>query len=600
MATIYPAGLDTTVNIPTVINNITPLNATYFNSLQGAIFAIEGALGVNPAGTSGTVAARLTALQNSTSNITLNTQDLGGTYALPLVIGLQGYPISNQQPQTGNVLTWLGSAWAPIASTDLFSPGGDLSGNGLSQTVIGLQGRPISSQTPTTNYVLTWNGSVWAPAASATNFIVGGNLSGSSGSQTVIAINGATVPASGSLTTGNTLQVNGSNSLTYGPLNLAGGGNYISGVLPSGNQASQSLTLTGDVTGVGTTFSTSTIVANISGSGGVVTFNATIVGNHSNSYPVAFGVETLTLSSDANYVLTGPQLIYPFLRVSSSVSLTATRTITLPGTSGAVYYVFNSTTGGQSLTFQAATGTGVTVPNGLKAVIYFDGTNYVITNVMIGGDLTATSNIAQTVAKINGSSVPAGGALTTGNTLQVSGSSTLTYGALNLAGGSNYVTGVLPTGNQAPQSVGGDLSGTAASATVIRLQNNPVQSGALGISQDGYVLTWVNSASMWEPRASSGGGGGGFITPITTNYNVQPTDTFISVGTLSSIITITLMASPISDDTVVIKDTNGSAAQYPISIAGNGKLIDGLSSITISNNYGYYRLTYTGTQWSVN
>ena len=95
--------------------------------------------------------------------------------------------------------------------------------------------------------------------------------------------------------------------------------------------------------------------------------------------------------------------------------------------------------------------------------------------------------------------------------------------------------------------------------------------------------------------------GSNYVTgPITTNYNVQPIDTFISVGTLSTIITITLMASPISDDTVVIKDTNGSAAQYPIFISGNGKLIDGLSSITISNNYGYYRLTYTGTQWSVN
>ena len=64
----------------------------------------------------------------------------------------------------------------------------------------------------------------------------------------------------------------------------------------------------------------------------------------------------------------------------------------------------------------------------------------------VGGDLTYASH-SFTVAKVNGSTIPAGGALTTGNAPYVSGASALTYSALNLAGGAGWVTGVLPLAN---------------------------------------------------------------------------------------------------------------------------------------------------------
>lgn len=73
------------------------------------------------------------------------------------------------------------------------------------------------------------------------------------------------------------------------------------------------------------------------------------------------------------------------------------------------------------------------------------------------GDVTAgpgSGSQAATVAKVNGATVPAAGALTTGNGLYVSGASALTYSALNLAGGSNYVTGLLPISNIAPGTAG--------------------------------------------------------------------------------------------------------------------------------------------------
>lgn len=73
------------------------------------------------------------------------------------------------------------------------------------------------------------------------------------------------------------------------------------------------------------------------------------------------------------------------------------------------------------------------------------------------GDVTAgpgTGSQAATVAKVNGASVPAAGGLTTGNVLQVSGAAALMYGPINLAGGSNYVTGALPLGNLSPGTAG--------------------------------------------------------------------------------------------------------------------------------------------------
>ena len=64
------------------------------------------------------------------------------------------------------------------------------------------------------------------------------------------------------------------------------------------------------------------------------------------------------------------------LEVTSTVSLTATRSIIVP-TADKVYVVKNSTSGSQSILVTTSSGTGVTVKNGEKRFVYCDGTNVV-------------------------------------------------------------------------------------------------------------------------------------------------------------------------------------------------------------------------------
>ena len=499
-----------------IINGITCVN------VQQALDAITGNLNPNiPLATTG--APGIIQLGGDLNGT-------GSTALSPKVSGLQGRPISNLPPITGQVLTWNGSVWIPETSGGGgggFTAGGDLSGTSTNQTVIGIHGDPVPPPNGT-NTVLIWSGSAFSwttvggggsptgpaggdlegnypdpqvkqitggvlgvvditnPIALGTNpaligeirlsnntgiyarnfagtgdlqlissdqynginigtdafnnttislggsstagiqlgaaagtvvsigqpgsevivsglgghgdgyvavdnsgilswsagsgggggFTAAGDLSGSSSTQNVIKIHGASVPVASALTTGNVLQVIGASALGYAPVNLAGGANFVTGSLPAGSQAAQSLTLVGDTAGVGTTTSTTT-----------------------------------------------------------------------------------------------------------------------------------------TTVKIHGASVHIAGGLTTGNVLQVSGASALSYGPINLAGGANFVTGSLPAGSQAAQVMGGDISGTTAAAVVNKITGNT--GGVVPISSP--ITFGVHPATTGTIRLSSAEG-------ISARNNINTND----------------------------------------------------------------------------
>lgn len=153
----------------------------------------------------------------------------------------------------------------------------------------------------------------------------------------------------------------------------------------------------------------------------------------------------------------------------------ATRTATLPSAaaiSAGRFYLIGSSTGANGVII-AADGTD-TINGAASITVRGWGAAYVVR-------VSSTTWLALEVGpQLNGATVPEAGGLTTGNVLQVSGSAALTYAALNLAGGSNYVTGVLPAANLASATtlaqgavvLAQDLSGTSSAPTVVAITGN--------------------------------------------------------------------------------------------------------------------------------
>lgn len=93
----------------------------------------------------------------------------------------------------------------------------------------------------------------------------------------------------------------------------------------------------------------------------------------------AFSYGTKDMAADADETFTVPDgtaddIRSFYVKFTSAVSLTATRTITLgPNTLSKVWVIENATTGGQDLTISQGSGANATVANGDKVMIVTDG-----------------------------------------------------------------------------------------------------------------------------------------------------------------------------------------------------------------------------------
>jgi len=343
--------------------------------------------------------------------------DLSGSDSCQIVVGLQGNPINNATPNSGDVLTWNGSQWVPAAGpSGSFSAGGDLSGTSTNQTVERIQGYAVYDAAPSDGQVLQWSAgnSRWEATTPSTTGAAGGDLSGTYPNPTVAKINGTSVPATPSAN--EILVATSGTTAVWSPIYdgyIASAANIAVSKLAAGT-AGQLLLNNSTPTPTWTTMSGDATIS----SAGAVT-NAKINGA---SVPAAGSLTTGNV-----------------LQVSGTSSLTY-GPVNLAGGS-------NYVTGTLPKTNQAAQD--------------------------MAGDVTGTTAVS-VVAKANGATIPAAGALTTGNVLQVSGSSALSYGAVNLGGGGNYVTGTLPAGNQAAQTMAGDVTGTTAVSVVEKINGATV------------------------------------------------------------------------------------------------------------------------------
>jgi hypothetical protein len=103
-------------------------------------------------------------------------------------------------------------------------------------------------------------------------------------------------------------------------------------------------------------------------------------------------------ASDANHTMVYPELSGSggFLKVTSSVSLTAQRNLVAPLATGYSWTIDNATTGAQAILVIGTTGTGTVIANGVTQCVVSNGTNITTCNP-VGGGVTAVS-----VATANG------------------------------------------------------------------------------------------------------------------------------------------------------------------------------------------------------
>ena len=159
----------------------------------------------------------------------------------------------------------------------------------------------------------------------------------------------------------------------------------------------------------------------------------------------AFSLGTKNMAADANETFTMPDASADgtrslYLKITSAVSLTATRTVTLaPNTVSKVWIIENATTGSQSITISQGSGATVTIATGTKAMVVTDGAGSGA--AVFNANPTTTSG---TVTSVGGTGTVNGITLT--GTVTSSGNLTL-GGTLSNVNLTSQVTGTLPIAN---------------------------------------------------------------------------------------------------------------------------------------------------------
>jgi len=197
---------------------------------------------------------------------------------------------------------------------------------------------------------------------------------------------------------------------------------------------------------------------------------------------LSFGTKQMTANADITFTMPnaaadGTRSLY--LKITSAVSLTAPRAVTIgPNTVSKVWIIENSTTGGQAITIRQGSGSSVSIATGAKSIVYSDGggaaasvvnanptssSNGTVTSVQMGGGSTGLT--------YSGGPITGSGTITTAGTLVVANGGT---GATALA--ANNV--VLGNGTSAVQVVAPNTSGNVLTSNGTTWQSTtPAASG---------------------------------------------------------------------------------------------------------------------------
>jgi hypothetical protein len=145
----------------------------------------------------------------------------------------------------------------------------------------------------------------------------------------------------------------------------------------------------------------------------------------------AFSLGTKQMAADANETFTMPDASADgtrslYLKITSAVSLSVTRTVTLaPNTVSKVWIIENATTGSQSITISQGSGATVTIATGTKAMIVTDGAGAGAAVVLATPSIALASGVTGTLPVANGGTGAA--TLTANNVILGNGTSAVQF-----------------------------------------------------------------------------------------------------------------------------------------------------------------------------
>jgi hypothetical protein len=287
---------------------------------------------------------------------------------------------------------------------------------------------------------------------------------------------------------------------------------------------------------------------------------------------------TIILASDANHTMTAQETSAFSFKVTSSVSLTATRNLIFPAGKFPLGCVENATTGGQSIQVISTSGTGVPIASGTTVCgIWNDGTNFV-TGPTGGGGGSGISGGTAGQAAIFGSPTT----ITSGIPINGIGAGLVTGPAS--AGSSDLAVFSSSAGAIADSSL---LLGSVVTVNGTQTITNKTSYNGVPLTTSGPSTNFLNESGTYTVPA--GGGGGGF--PIILG------STSIAAGSTTTALTgLSVNGVSLSNGGATTTFLNGAGAYTTPAGGGGGVTPAGTNAVQASNSAGTALQVATTTQ----
>lgn len=146
-----------------------------------------------------------------------------------------------------------------------------------------------------------------------------------------------------------------------------------------------------------------------------------------------------------------------------------------------------------------------------------------------------------------------------------------------------------------------DMSGTTNFIGTLKSKGVEIDASISGdtINFDDYALVYDNETGKIILKDIRYGGTAEIVNTATEGVTYTIDHDLNYIGVSGDTITVNFPLEPIEFIEYTITDLRGDAETNPITINGNGKLINGETSAIIDTNYGSYTFKYSGSYWYI-